>query len=213
MKSAVKYPFLQVGVTGGIGSGKSTVCKMFAGLGRVVISADDVARRIGDEDPEVRYAIESEFGLDSYLPGGSLNRKKIASIVFADQAKRAALDAIIHPRVFREIERQLDALPSHQSSPYVLIEAALIYEAGMDQSLDYIIVVTADEEARVNRVSQRDHVPADEVLRRVAAQLPAEAKEKKADFVIHNNSTESELRSTVQFLDTLLSHFTSRNPS
>lgn len=213
MKTSHKHLFLRVGVTGGIGSGKSTVCKIFAGLGRFVISADEVARKLADEDPDARQAIEAEFGQAAYLPDGSLDRKKIAAIVFSDQKKRAKLDAIIHPRVFKEIDRRLDSLPSNQTSPYVLIEAALIYETRMDESLDYVIVVTADEDACLNRVNMRDGVSREEVLRRIAAQMPADKKTRKADFVIHNTSTESELRTTVQFLDTLLSQFTIRKPS
>ncbi len=213
MVSSSKHLFLRVGVTGGIGSGKSTVCRIFAGLGRFVISADEVARKLADEDPEARQAIEAEFGRGAYLPNGSLDRRRIASIVFSDEKKRAKLDAIIHPRVFKEVDRQLNAIPSSQSSPYVLIEAALIYETRMDESLEYVIVVTADEDTCLNRVSTRDGVSREEVLRRIAAQMPAEKKSRKADFVIHNNSTESELRSTIQFLDTLLSRFTVGTPS
>lgn len=213
MKRSGKYPFLQVGVTGGIGSGKSAVCRSFAGLGRFVISADRIAKDIADNDPDARRAIELKFGRGSYLSDGSLDRKRMAAVVFNDGTKRATLDSIIHPLVFKEIDRRLDAIPSNQAAPYVLIEAALIYEVGMDESLDYVVVVTADEGTRVRRVSERDDVPPEEVQRRVAAQMPDEEKVKKADFVIHNDANESDLLSTVQFIDSLLTRLTIRKPS
>jgi dephospho-CoA kinase len=213
MKRSSRYPFLRVGVTGGIGSGKSTVCELFAGLGRFVISADRIAKDIANDDPKARRAIELEFGAASYLPDGTLDRKKMAAVVFSDETKRAALNSIIHPLVFKEIDRRLDGLPQGQGSPYVLIEAALIYESGMDAALDVVVVVTAEESSRVARISARDNVPREEIRKRIAAQLPNEAKVKKADFVIHNDGTETELRSTVQFIDSLLTRITIRGAS
>ena len=213
MKRSSKYPFLQVGVTGGIGSGKSTVCEIFAGLGRLVISADRIAKDIANEDPEARRGIELEFGAASYLPDGTLDRKKMAAVVFSDAAKRASLNSIIHPLVFKEIDRRLDGLAPGQGSPYVLIEAALIYESGMDKSLDVVVVVTAEESRRVDRISSRDNVSPEEIGKRIAAQMPDDVKMKKADFVIHNDGTETELRSTVQFIDSLLTRITIRGAS
>ena len=193
-------------MTGCIGSGKSTVCRLFSGLGREVIIADEIARNIADTDPDVKKAILREFGSSAYLPKGSLDRKKIASIVFDDEKRRAKLDSIIHPRVFIEINHQINSLPSNQASPYILIEAALIYETGMDESLDYIIVVTAEEETCIQRVIARDKVSREEVRKRIVAQMPIANKVKQAHFVIQNNGPESELRSKVLFLDNLLSH-------
>jgi dephospho-CoA kinase len=208
-----KNSFPKVGVTGGIGSGKSTACGIFADLGRFVVMADEVARKLADEDPEVKREIEAEFGPGAYLPNGFLDRKNIAAVVFTDKRKRARLDSIIHPRVFRAIEQQLAPLPTTQTLPYVLIEAALIYETGMDESLDYVIVVTAEEEICIQRVSVRDSVSREDVRRRISAQMPMERKMKRADFVIHNNATEAELRSSVLFLDSLLSQFTASRTS
>lgn len=213
MRYTRKHAFFQVGVTGGIGSGKSTVCKLFSDFGRCVIHADDVARQIGDEHRDVKAAIEKEFGPAAYLPNGRLDRKKIASIVFADEAKRKRLNAIIHPRVFAAIDQQLGSLSPQQTHPYVLIEAALIYETGMHEWLDYVIVVSADEEYCVQRVMARDRVPRDEVMRRIAAQMPMEKKVKQGDFIIQNEGMKPELRSTVLFLDNLLCHITATRTS
>jgi dephospho-CoA kinase len=204
MKPGKKSLFLRVGVTGGMGSGKSTVCKIFSGSGRCVIPADDVARRIADEHLGVKAAIEKVFGPAAYLPNGKLDRKKIASIVFADDAKRERLNSIIHPRVFEAIDHQLDSLPPKQTHPYVFIEAALVYETGMNELLDYVIVVTADEENCIQRVMERDSISRDEVKRRIAAQMPTETKAKQADFIIENNGSKAELRPTVLFVDELL---------
>jgi dephospho-CoA kinase len=204
MKPGKKSSFLRVGVTGGIGSGKSTVCRIFSDSGRRVILADDVARRIADEDPDVKATIEKVFGASAYLPNGRLDRKRIASIVFADEAKREKLNSILHPRVFQTIDHQLDSLPPKQTHPYVLIEAALVYETGMNELLDYVIVVTADEENCIQRVMARDSVSREEVKRRIAAQMPVERKAKQADFIIQNNGSKTELCSTVQFVDSLL---------
>ena len=204
MRPGMKYSFLRVGVTGGIGSGKSTACKVFSDSGRSVILADDVARRITDERLDAKAAIKKVFGPAAYLPSGQLDRKKIASIVFADEAKREKLNSIIHPRVFEAIDYQLDSLPPKQTHPYVLIEAALVYETGMNELLDYVIVVTADEENCIQRVMARDSISRDEAKRRIAAQMSMDRKVKQADFVIQNNGPKTELRSTVLFVDNLL---------
>ena len=199
-------PFLRVGVTGCIGSGKSTVCRLFSGIGRNVIVADEIARNIADADVGVKKAILREFGSSAYLATGSLDRKKIASIVFDDEKRRAKLDSIIHPRVFEEINHQINSLPSDQAFPYILVEAALIFETGMDESLDYVIVVTAEEETCIQRVIARDNVSREEVRKRITAQMPIADKVKRADFAIQNNGPESGLRDNILFLDHLLSH-------
>ncbi|MEK9136918.1 MAG: dephospho-CoA kinase [Bacteroidota bacterium] len=204
MKRAAVVSCLRVGVTGGIGSGKTTVCRAFAILGRHVISADELAHCIAEEDESAKRLIRKEFGLSSYLADGRLDRKGVAAVVFNDQNKRQKLDSIIHPRVFKAIDEQLASLSNKQLRPYVLIEAALIYETGMQESLDYVIVVTADREACITRVVGRDHVAREDVVRRIQAQMPVEKKAKLADFVIENNGPDTNLLPAVKLVDTIL---------
>jgi dephospho-CoA kinase len=196
--------YLLVGVTGGIGSGKSTVCRAFAKLGRQVISADLIARSLTETDPMIRTKITQTFGAAIYRSNGSLDRKKLAAQVFADMRLREQLDAIVHPEVFRDLERRLNGLAKARRRPYVVIEAALVYESGFDKGLDRVVVVTADEESRIVRVMQRDGCSREEVLRRINSQMPAGQKASKGDYIIVNEQNSTLLESKVQFIDALL---------
>lgn len=194
---------LRVGVTGGIGSGKSTVCKLFASMGRPVLSADDIARELTDTNYAIQSAIRKLFGISVFLPNGRVDRKALATVVFNDHSLRKELNAIIHPHVFSAIDQAIEKLDA--AVHYVVIEAALIYEAGMDEQLDYVVVVNADEPTRITRVMSRDNVSREAVRARMNAQMDVEKKIKLADFVIENDGTEDDLASRVRFLDTLLS--------
>jgi dephospho-CoA kinase len=195
-----------VGVTGSIGSGKSSVCREFEALGRTVIAADRIARELTERDPRVREAIRKKFGDPIYAPDGPLRRQALAAIVFADAAKRRALNAIVHPPVFEAIEAAITALPAPSRSPYVIIEAALIFESGMDKRLAATVVVRADDEVRIARVMRRDGLEREDVLARMKAQMSADAKAQRADFVIDNNRGEEELAPKVAFIDRILTH-------
>jgi dephospho-CoA kinase len=195
-----------VGVTGGIGSGKSAVCREFAALGRSVVSADRIARDLTERDPRVRDAIRKKFGDAVYAPEGPLRRQALAAVVFADAAKRRALNAIVHPPVFDAIEAAVAALPASSRSPYVIIEAALIFESGMDKRLDATVVVRAGDDVRIARVMERDGLSREAVLARMKAQLSTAAKAQQADFVIDNNRGEEELGAKVAFIDRMLVH-------
>jgi dephospho-CoA kinase len=190
---------LKIGVTGGIGSGKSTVCSIFARLGVPVLSADTVAKELSIADPAIRKRLVALLGETAYLTDGSLNRSFIASKIFTDRSMQRKVEAVIHPRVEREIQRQTKAL-ALRGEPIVLVEAALIYEAGLDKELDAVIVVHADESQRVSRVQTRDGVPERDVRSRMTAQLDAAIKLEQADYIIYNNGTREELESNVQFL-------------
>lgn len=206
-------PALRVGVTGGIGSGKSTVCGILASLGRYVLRADELARDLTDTLPVIQSAIKSHFGNEVFLPDGSLDRRKLASIVFANPARRATLDTIIHPHVFNAIDIELAKLSSAQQLPYVAIEAALVFETGMDERLNYVIVVQADEETRIRRVMERDKISRDEVLMRLRSQMDQSEKVSRADFVIENDGSEEELRRRVMFVDRILTLIAQENKS
>lgn len=197
---------LLVGVTGGIGSGKSTLCGLFAALGRTVLRADDIARDLTENDPAIRRSLRREFGEGVFLPGGKLDRKGLAAVVFADPARLERLNRLVHPAVFAEIERLVGALPAARRTPYVIVEAALIYESGMDRRLDYVIAVHASVETRLRRVMQRDGATREEVLPRMHAQMAPEEKLALADFSIANDGTPDDLRKAVLLFDTLLAH-------
>jgi dephospho-CoA kinase len=196
--------YLLVGVTGGIGSGKSLVCGVFERLDRTVVSADALAREITDTDPAVKAEVRGLLGNDVYRTDGTLDRKLAASRVFADPLLVRRLNRIVHPRVFEALDRRLAALPADRRRPYVVVEAALIYESGLDRTLDRVIVVDAPEEERIRRVAARDGVTEHEVRLRMAAQLPTAKKTLKADFVIVNDRNAISLDDKVRFIDGLL---------
>lgn len=205
LRSAQDEGFLRVGITGGIGGGKSTVCRFFASLGRAVLSADEIGKELTEKNDEIKSLIRKTFGGAVFLPGGLVNRKALASIVFNDPSSRRKLDAIIHPQVFAAIDDALDKLSPSKRSPYVIIEAALIYESGMDERLDYVVVVNAEEEARIKRVMKRDSVTQEAILARIRSQMDVKTKLELADFSISNDGSEEELVARVKFIDRLLS--------
>jgi dephospho-CoA kinase len=205
--------YLRVGVTGGIGSGKSTVCKLFAQMGRVVISADEIARELTATNDDIKAAIRETFGDEVFHPSGALNRKALAEVVFNNQEAKEKLNAIIHPLVFETIEARINALKPSQRSPYVIIEAALIYESRMDDDMHYVIVVDAKEELRIERVMERDEVDRAAVLARIRSQMNVQEKVELADFVIVNEGTEADLIERVAFIDRLLTMMGTTKPS
>ncbi len=202
-----------VGVTGGIGSGKSAVCAVFSSLGRIVISADRIGREISNWDETTKGAIRKLLGDEAYGADGMLRRTYVAERVFSDSRLRKGLEKIIHPGVFRQIDARVAQLTEAERSPYVIVEAALIYETGMDKRLDAVVVVDADEETRIARIIERDGVARSSVVQKMRAQLPQETKKRKADFVIKNGTARQELEKSVKFVDFMLcSMFTDAAP-
>jgi len=193
-----------VGVTGGIGSGKSEVCRILGALGRTVISADAVAHALTEGDPAVRAAIVRAFGQEIYGPDGALRRGELARIVFGDDARRKALDAIVHPKVFASLEEALSRLPAAAQRPYVVVEAALVFESGMDRRLDATVLVRAAEEVRMERVMRRDGMARPDVLARMRAQIAPASAAAKADVIIDNDGTIGGLEERVVFVDRML---------
>lgn len=176
---------LKVGITGGIGSGKSTVCRVFEWLGIPVYYADDRAKQLMTEDEALRSKIRLLLGEEAYLPDGSLNRAHIAGIVFSDAVMLRKLNALVHPAVHRDGE----AWHQQQTTPYTLREAALLYESGGYMLLDRMIVVTAPEALRIERVMARDGVDRSAVEARLSRQWPEEKKVEKAHYVIVNDGS------------------------
>lgn len=193
-----------VGVTGGIGSGKSVVCAEFEKLRRPVLYADVIAREIGDHDPEARKEIMAAFGPQAYGADGLLDRRTMAEKVFHSPEQLDRLNAIIHPKVALAMERTIGAMTKEVREPYVVVEAALVFESGMDEWLDLVIVVAADDETRIARTMARDGMDREAVKRRMASQIPQSKKESTADFIIRNDGEISSLAGKVGFLDRVL---------
>lgn len=175
---------LKIGITGGIGSGKTTVCHIFASLGIPVYNADRRAKWLMTNEPELVRSIKELFGPEAYYENGQLNRQHLGDIIFAEPEKREQLNALVHPAVWRDGDRWNE---ENRDAPYTLKEAALIFESGGDKLLDKIIVVTAPEDIRITRVVRRDGVERAAVKARIAAQMPESEKVVRADFVIVND--------------------------
>jgi dephospho-CoA kinase len=173
---------IKIGLTGGIGSGKTTVSRIFTTLGIPVYYADEKARMLMNTDPTLKAAIVHHFGERSYS-GDVLDRKYIASIVFNDKDKLNLLNSITHPATIKDAEEWMQ----QQTTPYTIKEAALLFESGASEKLDYIIGVYAPQHIRVARVMKRDNLPVEEVMKRISRQIDEEMKMKLCDFVITNN--------------------------
>jgi dephospho-CoA kinase len=176
---------LKVAITGGAGSGKSTVARLFAELGVPVLDADAVARRAVAPGTPAWQELRRLYGPEYFLANGELDRAKVAARVFADPEEKRRLEAVIHPRVAREIKARLKELEA-QGAPLVLVEVPLLFEAGLAGAYDKIIVVDADLSDQVQRLSARDGRGAAEIEGILKAQLPLQEKVKKADFVVDN---------------------------
>jgi dephospho-CoA kinase len=170
-----------LGLTGGIGSGKTTVAALFHELGVPIYNADDEAKKLMNESPKIRTQLIELFGANAYSDG-LLNRPYIAQLVFKDKEKLTALNQVVHP----EVAAHYAAWLSRQTHPYVLKEVAILFELEAENQFDFILTVTAPEQIRLERVMQRDSKSADDVLSIINNQWDEEKKIQKSDFVIHN---------------------------
>ena len=173
---------LKVGLTGGIGSGKSTVAHIFETLGIPVYYADDAAKKLMNEDEGLKQEVEQLFGDASYI-NGQLNRAFVSAQVFNNPEKLATLNSIVHPATIADAEKWMQ----HQSAPYAIKEAALIFESGAQENLDNVIGVFAPKAIRIKRVMERDGLTTEEIMKRINRQMDEEMKMKRCDFVISNN--------------------------
>ena len=192
---------LHIGITGGIGSGKTTVCKIFETLGIPAYYADDRAKALMTNDLRLVATIKNTFGDEAYLPDGALNRSYLAATVFGNTEKLAQLNAIVHPAVIA------DGIAWQQAQtlvPYTLKEAALLIESGSYKNMDKIIVVVAPLELRVARVMHRDGATEAAVQARIAQQLSDAERQKYADFTIYNNGAQSLVEQVVAIHRALL---------
>lgn len=186
-----------VGLTGGIASGKSTVARFFEAQGVPVVDADQVAREIVAPGSDALREIVEAFGEGVLAPDGSLDRKALAAVVFADPGARKRLEAITHPRIGIASAERIRALAASHP-PYILYEAALLVENGLHRGLAALVVVAAEEATQIARLRERDGLSEDEARGRVAAQAPLARKVEAADFVIWTDTTLEETEARVR---------------
>ena len=188
MESKLPKPPMKIGITGGIGSGKTTVCSIFETLGIPVYYADDRAKWLMVNNETLKAKIVDTFGPAAYMETGELNRAHIAKLAFSNQSLLEQLNAAVHPAVGHDAKSWNDA---QTNVPYTLREAALLFESGSFKALDSVIVVTAPESLRLTRVMERDGVEAEAVRARMRKQMPEQEKVERADFVINNDGAHS----------------------
>jgi len=173
---------LKVGLTGGIGSGKTVVAEVFKTLGIPVFNADNTAKKMMEEDQALKTSIKQVFGEEAYI-NNQLNKKYIANIVFNDAYQLEVLNSITHPAIIKAAEDWMQ----QQTAPYCIKEAALLFETGSAANLDYIIGVKAPDSLRIHRVMQRENISRADVLARMNKQISQTIKMKLCNFIIHND--------------------------
>lgn len=186
---------LKIGLTGGIGSGKSTASSILKEFGAYIFDADVEARKILENNEIVQQELIAEFGTDILNPNNEIDRKKLGRISFQDEENQSRLNAVIHPHIFNEIDRQFTEV-SKQGDEYKLfvLDGALIYESGADTHMDYVIVVTSKLSNRLARVMERDRMSRDDFFKRKDLQWSDDEKTHLADFVVKNDSTVDDLK-------------------
>ncbi len=192
---------LRIGLTGGLGSGKTTVARIFEVLGIPVYYADVAAKRIMNEDENIKVSVINTFGREAYKDG-ELNRQYLADIVFSNADKLDLLNSIVHPVTLKDAEEWI----KKQTSPYIIKEAALLFESGSHQKLDYVIGVKSPLDLRISRAMKRDEISRDEVMARMNKQMSEETKLSLSDFVITNDEEQLVLPQVLQLHEKFISN-------
>ncbi len=191
---------IKAGITGGIGSGKTTVCKIFEVLGVPVYYADDRAKELITTDKTLIKKIKKLLGEDVYDSENNINKKRISAIVFNFPEVLKQYNAIVHPAVFEDAEKWMRR---HQQFDYILEEAALLFETGTYKKLDTIICVTAPLEIRIDRIKKRDGLTEEEILARISSQMPEEEKIALSNYVIYNDGATPLIRQVLRIHEKL----------
>lgn len=191
---------LRVGLTGGIGSGKSTASNFFEAFGSFVINADEEAKKLMSSNETVQHELIAEFGTDIVDVSGQINKAKLAKIAFQDEDHQQTLNSVIHPYIYDSIDNQFNHALKNGKFDIFIVDGALIFESGYDVHMDYIIVVTALLKNRIERALGRKTLSRDEILKRINLQWSEEEKVNLADFVIHNDGSEEDLKNNVKSL-------------
>ena len=179
---------LKIGLTGGIGSGKSEVSKFFNSWGAFIFDADKEAKNIINNNKLAQQEIIKEFGSDVINADNIIDKQKLARIAFQDEFHQLRLNSIIHPFVFKKIDKTFDKIKLDNSYKSFIVDAALIYESGADTHMDYVIVVTSLLRFRTERILSKGNINRSDFMKRVALQWSDEDREHMADFIIQNNS-------------------------
>lgn len=194
----MSWPYLLVGLTGGIATGKSTVSAMFRALGCVVIDADLLAREVVEPGEPALTDIVRDFGAGVLQADGKLDRQALGAVVFGDADRRRRLETITHPRIRERFARRLQALADERFDGIVIFDAAVIVESGNWKTMDQLVVVVADDATQIARLQARDGIGREEALRRIGSQMPVSEKAKLAHYVIDNSgdhgATEAQVR-------------------
>lgn len=192
---------LRIGITGGIGVGKSTVCEIFSRIGVPVYDADTRAKYLMQNDADLIKEIKDEFGWDAYERDNQLNRAYLAKIVFNNEEKLQKLNSLVHPRVGMDYEHWT---LENREKPYSIKEAALLFESKSYLSLHKVIVVTCPIDIRIDRIVKRDHVKREDVLKRISNQMTDKERLQKADYIILNDGRKSLIEQTLAIHHQLL---------
>ena len=189
---------LKVGLTGGIGSGKSTASSILAKLGSHIFDADAEAKIILNNNEEVQNNIIKEFGNDILDLDGLIDKQKLALVAFQDEEHQIILNSIIHPFVFREMDKQFDKISNQNKHASFIVDGALIFESGMNQHLDLVLLIASSLKFRIERALNRGTLYREDIIRRNELQWTDEDKATSADYTIYNNGTEKELKDKIK---------------
>ncbi len=189
---------LKVGLTGGIGSGKSTASSILSKLGSYIFDADAEAKIILDSNKDVQNNIIEEYGSDVLDHDGIINKKKLAKVAFQDGDHQIILNSIIHPFVFKELDKQFNKISNQNKHASFIVDGALILESGLDQHLDSIVLIASLLKYRIERALKRGNLSREDILRRIDLQWTDEQKAEMADHTIYNNGTEKELEEEIK---------------
>jgi len=184
---------LKIGLTGGIGSGKSSVSNILKSWNAHIFDADIVSKTILNHNESAQNEVITEFGTDVIGSEGMIDKKKLSRIVFHDEDHQIKLNAIIHPYVFSEIDKEFETILTKGENELFVVDAALIYESGADTHMDYVVVVTSHLGLKIERVLAKGELSREEFLERAELQWPDEEKIQLADFVIQNNGSHEDL--------------------